>query len=202
MYNGKYNERQSSSKRAARRRRRRIRNTSLCFALILLLGMAIGGTIAYLSKESGSVVNDFIPAKVEIKIDEVFTDNVKKEIVIENNSNIPVYIRVALVGNWADETGKICINHSSEIPEFTLGTDWVANGGFYYYKNPVAVGGKTADLLDSDIELTLAGDGCSYQLEVIASAIQAQGELDNGSLTAVANAWGIDPSSMRKEVQE
>lgn len=194
MYNGKHTGR-SSGKQAGRYRRRRSRNTALILALILLLGMTIGGTIAYLVRESGSVVNDFTAANVEIFIDEDVTSNVKEKIVIENKSNIPVYIRVALVGNWADADEKICINHSSEMPEFTLGTDWVANGGFYYYKIPVAVGGKTTDLLGSGIELSSANDGCSYQLEVIASAIQSQG--DNDSDTAVYDAWDIDPASLQ-----
>ena len=194
MYNGKHTGR-SSGKQAGRYRRRRSKNTALILALILLLGMTIGGTIAYLVRESDSVVNDFIPANVTIDIQETVNNNVKEEIVIENKSNIPVYIRVALVGNWADAEGKICINHSNKVPEFEFGTDWVPNGGFYYYKKPVAVGDKTTDLLGSDIALNSANDGCSYQLEVIASAIQAQG--DNGSETAVCDAWGIDPASLQ-----
>lgn len=197
MYNGKYTEKPSYGKRAARRRRRRIRNTTLCFALILLLGITIGGTIAYLARETDSIVNDFIPANVTIDIQEKVNNNTKEEIVIENQSNVPVYIRVALVGNWADAEDKICINHTgSPLSSLTPGDNWKkGDDGFYYYTESVAVGGKTTDLLDSAIELTLADDGCSYQLEVIASAIQAQG--DNGSNTAVYDAWGIDPASLQ-----
>ena len=185
-----------SGKKAGKYRRRRNKNAILIFALILLLGMTIGGTIAYLVRESGSVVNDFIPANVEIDIQEKVTNHEKEEIVIENKSNIPVFIRVALVGNWADADGKICINHGSTQPSFTCGTDWgKGSDGFYYYKKSVAVGGETTDLLGSNIELTAATDGCSYQIEVIASAIQAQG--NNDTDTAVYNAWGIDPTSLQ-----
>lgn len=195
MYNGKHTGR-SSGKQAGRYRRRRSKNTALILALILLLGMTIGGTIAYLVRESDSVVNDFIPANVTIDIQETVNNNVKEEIVIENKSNIPVYIRVALVGNWADAEGKICINHSSDQPTFTLGDNWKpGSDGFYYYTKSVAVGGKTTDLLGSNIELVLNDDGCSYQLEVIASAIQAQG--DNDSETAVCDAWGIAPTTLQ-----
>ncbi|MBP3700624.1 MAG: hypothetical protein J6I64_01920 [Lachnospiraceae bacterium] len=197
MYNGKYTERKSSGKRAAKRRRRRIRNTTLCFALILLLGMTIGGTIAYLVRESGSVENDFIPANVEISIDETFNGTVKSGVQIKNESNIPVYIRVALVGNWADADGKICINHTDNpLSSLALGDYWKkGTDGFYYYTKSVAVGGETTDLLGSDIAMTLADDGCSYQVEVIASAIQAQGDDDTD--TAVYDAWGIDPASLQ-----
>lgn len=194
MYNGKHTGK-SSGKQAGRYRRRRTKNTALILALILLLGMTIGGTIAYLVRESGSVANDFIPANVTISIDETVSDTAKSSVKIKNESNIPVYIRVALVGNWADAEDKICINHTGNpLSSLTLGEKWKkGRDGFYYYTESVAVGGKTTDLLGSDIELTLADDGCSYQLEVIASAIQAQG--DNDSETAVFNAWGVDPTS-------
>ena len=185
-----------SSKKAGKYRRRRSKNAILIFALILLLGMTIGGTIAYLVRESDSVVNDFIPANVEIEIQETFKNDVKEEIVIENKSNIPVFIRVALVGNWADADNKICINHGAILPDFTLGENWVeGSDGFYYYTQSVAVGGETTDLLGSNIELTADTDGCSYQVEVIASAIQAQGDDDTD--TAVYDAWGIDPTSLQ-----
>jgi len=201
MYHGKYAERPASGNRASKRRRRWIRNTALCLALFLLLGLAIGGTIAYLSSAPTSVVNDFVPANIKIDIQETVTNNVKEAVVIRNTneSNIPAYIRVALVSNWVDADGNICINHSSTPPAFTLGTDWVAIDGFYYYKKPVAVNSETIDLLGSGIELKKDNDGCSYQLEVIASAIQAQG--DNDSASAISDAWKIDPETWT-EVQE
>ena len=107
-----------------------------------------------------------------------------------------MYIRVALVGNWADADGKICINHDSALLTFTLGTDWAkGSDGFYYYKKPVAVGGKTTDLLGSNIELIMDKDGCSYQLEVIASAIQADGKADDGK-TPVELEWGEEAAKL------
>jgi len=193
-----YNEKQ-----AGKNRRRRSKHAVLILALILLLGMTIGGTIAYLTGKSDSIVNEFAAAKVEIHIEEKIENNIKTDVFIRNtnNSNIPVYIRVALVGNWVDtENNKICVKHGNGQPSFTLGTDWIENGGFYYYKKPVGFGEKTTDLLGTSIELTTEDDGCSYQLEVIASAIQAQG--DNDSEKAIQDAWGIDPALWQKEVQE
>jgi len=193
MYEGKYSERNSSGKRAARRRRRRIRNTTLSLALILLLGMTIGGTIAYLVRDGGSVTNAFVPAEVNISIDEDVSDTAKSRVQIKNESNIPVYIRVALVGNWADSEGKICINHTdNQLPITSRGSGWVynSNDGFYYYTSSVAVGGSTSDLLGSNIELKSETDGCSYQVEVIATAIQAAGNHDSDEKAAVFDAWG------------
>lgn len=186
MYNGKHTGRYSGNQ-AGRYRRRRGKNTALILALILLLGMAVSGTIAFLIVRSDPVENTFTPANVTIEIDETVIGHTKEKVVIENKSNIPVYIRVALVGNWADAQNRICINHDNEKPKFDLGDGWKLEAdGFYYYTQSVAVGGSTTDLLGSDIELT-EEDGCSYQLEVIASAIQAQGM----GATSAQNAWSI-----------
>lgn len=200
MYNEKHTGR-DSGKQAGKMRLRRSKSTALILALILLLGMTIGGTVAYLIREANSVENGFIPANVTIDIQETFNNNIKEAVVIENTSasNIPVYIRVALVGNWADVENKICINHTGDpLAGLALGNDWKkGNDGFYYYTKSVAVGEKTSDLLGSNINLSSAKDGCSYQLEVIASAIQAQGDNDTEPETAVFDAWGIDPTKLQ-----
>jgi len=196
MYNEKRTE-SFSGKKAAKGFYGRSKYTALVLALSLLLGIGVGWTIAYLVRETDPVVNEFVHANVEINIDEQITNNIKEKVIVENKSSIPVYIRVAFVGNWADKDGKICINHNSTQPTFTLGEGWAkGTDGFYYYTKIVAVGGKTTDLLGSGIALELAEDECSYQLEVIASAIQAQG--DNDTESAVCDAWKIDPTSLKQ----
>lgn len=168
---GKY-----SSRNTGKVNRRSGRMVAMLLALVVLLGLSVGGTVAFLASESDSVTNQFIPAEVVIDIDESVNQltNEKTKVEIVNNSNIPVYIRVTLVGNWEDD-GKICINHSNEQPSFNLGTDWLlGDDGYFYYAKPVQVGGNTTDLLGSSIELAVADDGCTYQVEVIASGIQSK----------------------------
>lgn len=189
MYNGKY-----SVEKDGKCRHRWSKNTALIVAIILLLCVTIGGTIAYLITKSDTVVNTFVPANVDIEIEETVLFNTKEKISIrnvENESNIPVYIRVALVGNWVDANGRICINHSRTPPTFTIGNNWLTDGGFYYYKFPVEVGDTTTNLLGSGsgIELKADDDGCSYQVEVIASAIQTE------PVSAVIEAWGFNPAA-------
>ena len=162
--------------------RRRNNKAILILALILLLGLAIGGTVAFLIDTTDDVANTFTPAKVEISIDENYSNNKKTSIKIENpdgDDKVPCYVRVALVTNWViaegENAGQICTNGHSTDVTFTLGDGWTKGGdGFYYYADPVPVGDKTSNLLGSDeIVLSQAQDGCKMQVEVVASAIQS-----------------------------
>ena len=163
--------------------RRRNNKAILILALILLLGLAIGGTVALLIDTTDDVANTFTPAKVEIAIEEKGYDGItKSSIVIQNpktDDKVPCYVRVALVTNWVIAEGEnarqICTNGHSTDVTFTPGDGWTKGGdGFYYYANPVPVGGKTSNLLGSDeIVLSQAQDGCKMQVEVVASAIQS-----------------------------
>lgn len=161
--------------------RRRNSKMILVLALVLLLGLAIGGTIAYLIDQTAEVDNTFTPTKVEISIDENYNGSKKSSIKIENpdgTDKVPCYVRVALVTNWViaegENAGQICANGHSTDVVFTIGSGWTkGDDGFYYHTDIVPVGGKTSDLLGSPIELARAEDGCKMQVEVVASAIQA-----------------------------
>lgn len=78
------------------------------------------------------------------------------------------------------------------------GADWVKNGDYYYYTQPVAPGAKpSADLINS---ITLTGsytdaDGGKQVIEVMAEAIQAKGIAADG-IKAVVKAWGVDPEKL------
>ena len=156
--------------------RRRNNTAILILALILLLGLAIGGTVAFLIDTTDDVENTFTPAKVEISIDEDYSNNKKTSIKIENpdgDDKVPCYVRVALVTNWViaegENAGQICTNGHSTDVTFTPGDGWTKGGD-----DPVPVRGKTSNLLGSDeIVLSQAQDGCKMQVEVVASAIQS-----------------------------
>lgn len=194
MYNGRY-----SGNKSGHITRKGGKLATLTLVLVLLLGLVVGGTVAFLVTHTAQVDNTFTPAEVKISIDENIANNKKTSIQIQNDKTdeaIPVYVRATLVSNWADKDEKICINHSGDELVLDLGENWVkGSDGYYYYTQPVAVGAKTDNLLseNSYIELIAADDGCSLQVEVIASAIQADGVTGDG-INAVVDAWGIDPS--------
>lgn len=159
----------------------------LLITIAALLLAAVGGTVAYLVTSTDPVVNTFTPASVDTEIDETFEDNVKSSIKVINNGNIPVYVRVAVVGNWVKD-GKVV---DSWTPGFTVGEDWDEGGdGYYYYTKPVEakVGdtpGVTTDLLGSSIEAAPRADGTILEVTVIQQSIQAE------PTSVVVDEWGV-----------
>ncbi|MBE5773251.1 MAG: hypothetical protein E7337_04880 [Clostridiales bacterium] len=150
----------------------------LLIAIAALLLAAVGGTVAYLVTSTSPVVNTFTPASVDTEIVEDFKDNVKSSIKVINNGNIPVYVRVAVIGNWVKD-GQIVETWS--LPNSFVDTSkWTIDGGYYYYNGTVAakVGttpGSTTNLLKTPIEVEHREDGAHLEVTVIHQSIQADG---------------------------
>ena len=163
----------------------RRKSITLAILVVLLLTFAVSGTIAYITTKTDPVENVFTPATVDTDIDEPGftpgTSTQKETIKVVNNGNIPVFVRVAIVGNWVLD-GKIV---DSATISFKLGTDWVYNeaDGYYYYTKAVPAGESTYDLLGSDITSATREDGAHLEVTVIHQSIQADG-LGDGVDTA------------------
>lgn len=157
----------------------------LLTALIaLILTAAVGGTVAWLTTSAGPIKNIFDPSRVTCEINETFAGSVKTDVSVKNTSDIPAYIRVALVAAWQDASGNAAGGKGSWTPSFIPGNDWIKGGdGYYYYTKAVAAGANTGALIDS---ITLAADGDFKQaLTICAEAIQAN------PAAAVQDAWGV-----------
>ena len=145
------------------------------------MGLAIGGTVAYLNESTGEVENTITPGTVVGVIEENIRNNAKTSITVKNEGTVACYIRVALVANWVNEEGQICTRH--EATAITPGKGWTLGAdGYYYHTDPVKPGDRTANLLGEALQMTEDQDGCKLQVEVLSSAIQAAGG-------AVAEAW-------------
>lgn len=161
----------------------------MVLSVVLLLGVAIGGTIAWLSTKTTPVTNTFTPAEVTCEVEEKFdkTTGVKNDVNVKNNGNIAVYIRVKLVTYRTNDDGQH-IGGTAELPKFNPGENWVEYGKYYYYTLPVAPNEKpNADLAE---KMTLEksykdADGGKQALDVMAEAIQSEPE------KAVGEAWGV-----------
>lgn len=161
----------------------------MVLSIVLLLGVAIGGTIAWLSTKTTTVTNTFTPAKVTCDVTENFNEDtgVKTNVNVTNTGNIDVYIRVKLVTYRTNDAGQH-IGGTAELPKFTPGENWVKYGKYYYYTLPVAPGKKPADNLADSMTLEKSykdADGGKQALDVMAEAIQSAPE------KAVADAWGV-----------
>ena len=158
---------------------RTAKSSALIIALALILVLAVGGTVAYIFTQTDPVINTFTPTEAKITVDEETNSNQKTSITVVNNSTgVPVYIRVALVANMIDEDENV--TGAASVPMFTLGDNWnEGSDGYYYYTEPVPVGGSTGNLLQSSMTLDE-----NMQVVVLADAIQAMPK------QAVIDAWG------------
>lgn len=159
------------------------RSLAALIALVLIICVAVGGTIAYIVTQTDKVENKFTPADVQIAIKEEFDGADKSSITVQNvedDKNVPCYIRVKLVSNMQDDKGNV--TDSAAINTFNLNDKWFDGGdGCYYYKDVVNVGDSTANLLAGGEKITLTN---GQVVEVLAEGIQAT------PIDAVKAAWG------------
>lgn len=160
------------------------RSLAALIALVLIICVAVGGTIAYIVTQTDKVENKFTPADVKIEIHETFNGTDKSSITVQNvqdDKNVPCYIRVKLVSNMQDDKGNV--TGSAEIGKFNLNDKWFkGNDGCYYYKEVVNVGASTENLLAAGQTIKLTND---QVVEVLAEGIQAT------PIDAVESAWPV-----------
>ena len=169
-------------------------------ALALVLCIAGGATLAFLTVTTPSLTNVFQYGHVTCKVDETFQDNVKTDVSIRNTGDTQSYIRVKLVFTWKDKDGNVSAQ-PVKTGDYTLELkedDWFEKDGYYYAKAPVAPDHNTPVLIESCTEVAAnAPDGYTLSLEILADAIQST------PTRAVEQAWGVtvDTDGLLKEVQ-
>lgn len=155
------------------------KSISLFLALVVILSIAIGGTIAWL-KDSQSITNAMVPGNVPVSIGESISGTSKNQITLTNEGNVQAYLRVAVISNSLDEDGNIIPNNSSST--ITTNGNWTQIGNYYYY-NGIVEPGASVDLLGSAIDFS------SSEVVVMAQTVQVLGSFDEG--TASQKIWGV-----------
>ena len=150
---------------------------TLFVALVLLLTLAVGGSLAWLVSND-DVTNTMEPGKVPIEIVEQIEGTTKTSITIKNTGNIDAYIRVAVVANAVDENGNVTVGTA---PTLNLGENWQPlSDGYYYYKGIVAPKASTTSL--GSINFTNA------EVNILAESIQVLGGVKSDGSASV-DAW-------------
>ena len=155
----------------------------LIIAVLLLLGAAVGSTVAFLTTKTKPVENSFEYAKVSCEV-----TGSKENVQIKNTGNTAAYIRATYVITWRDVNRNVAVSvpggYSYTLTE-NLGNYWNKGAdGYFYYSLPVSPGNSTQDsLLTCNVTYP---DNPEYTLsvEILAEAIQSE------PAEAVQQAWG------------
>ena len=191
MYKGRYEgkHRKATAAPVHGKAIRTGRLTTMVIATVLLLALAIGGTLAWLSTKDAPIQNKFLPTKVTCQVTENFDGSrgVKSNVNVKNTGTIDAFIRVKLV-TYRTNDQRQHIGGTAILPTFTLGKNWVKYGDYYYYTQPVAPDQKPDTNLAADsmklIDSYTDADGGKQAIDVMAEAIQSVPE------DAVKAAWG------------
>ena len=189
MYQGTYVKRRRKSKV------RMNRATVLLMAILMLIGVVAGSTVAYLIAQTDDVANTFEYGKVSCRVEEKFDKKEKKDVQIQNTGNVNAYIRATVVVNWLDKDNNIVASVPAGYTyNLTVNTGvnskWVeGKGGYYYYTSPVAPGDFTeGSLLTCTVTYPpdLTNPEYTLSVEILATAVQSE------PASAVTEAWGAN----------
>lgn len=191
MFHSKSKQKSSAEKRVANNK---LRPAVLIFSVVLLIVVAVSGTLAYLSDSEEPIINAFTPADITCTVTENFENNVKSNVNAQNTGSADAYVRIKLVTYRENENGQH-IGGIAAIPEFTPGENWVEHNGYYYYTLTVAPGDSPEVPLIGDDGIALEGnyidaDGGKQVIEVMAEAIQADTN-QAVTRTVIGEAWGV-----------
>ena len=155
----------------------------LLLSMILLIGIAVGTTVAFLVARTEPMKSTFEYAKVSCEV-----TGSKENVQIKNTGNTAAYIRATYVVTWRDADGKVAVTvpggYSYTLTE-NLSNNW-KNGtdGYLYYTSPVAPGNSTLDSLPTCNVTYPDNPEYTLSVEILAEAIQSE------PAEAVQQAWG------------
>lgn len=155
----------------------------LLLSMILLIGIAVGTTVAFLVASTDPIKITFEYAKVSCEV-----TGSKENVQIKNTGNTAAYIRATYVVTWRDGNRNVAVSvpdsYSYTLTE-NLGNYWNKGAdGYFYYSLPVSPDNSTQDsLLTYNVTYP---DNPEYTLsvEILAEAILSE------PAEAVQQAWG------------
>ena len=123
--------------------------TVLLVSLILILGVTVCSTLAFIVAGTETLQNIFNPSTVSCAVHEPgWTDGVsteKNNVSITNTGDTQAYIRAMVIVTWQNDAGEVHSVMPKENEYYTISWTGIAtNGGwekgadgFYYHKAPV-----------------------------------------------------------------
>src|SRR5690606_18132690 len=118
----------------------------LISGLVIMLGLATAGILAWLTAEDTTPTKTFVVGEVKYTWDEgTFNQNpvvpgqnvVTKSFQLLNESNVNSELRFSISITYGEDN----LDGSSYV-DLTFGPNWVFDSGYYYYRSGSAVDGK------------------------------------------------------------
>lgn len=179
----------------------------LLLAVVLLIGCAAGGTLAYLMTKSATVTNTFVAGNIgTLTLNETDgngnavtarsfivtpgVDITKDPVVTFNGNNVAAYIFVKVEAtDWTESNRTFSIGDNQKM-KWTVADGWTKLGDGVYYKEVAANAGEQSWSVIKDNKITVSSEiteanisDYTKGLSFTAYAIQKDG------FTTVAAAW-------------
>ena len=156
--------------------------------MLLIIGTAVGGTLAYIFSKTPEAPNSFTPVLVSCSVEESFDGETKSDVKIKNTGDIAAFVRATFVVTWTNDSGEVHSASPIESTDYTvtLGSPKWTKGsdGFYYYSNSVMPSEVTDIFISSISPSATAPNGYKLSVQIVATAIQSE------PAEAVNEAWG------------
>lgn len=179
------------------------RKLVLTSAVVLILALLAAGTFAYFTKDARAT-NVITTGTIDITLNDEIrggekTDTgwtlsgvmpgqaVEKTVSITNNGSAEAWLRVQLAVRVTvgGEEMPLTFGDGQSVLQFETGDGWLAQDGYYYYRNATKSGDTTGELfhgLQLNPLLPNAYQGCTVTVDVLAQAVQVKN--NNVYLTA------------------
>lgn len=169
--------------------------TILLTAVVLMLTVAAGSTVAYLITSDGPLENTFTPPSNGVTVEETLSNDEKKDVCVANTADYPVYVRAKVTIWWeAADAEHPALNVQDSDYTVSYGSGWTKeNDGFYYYNSTVAADGETTNLINS-IKPN-PKPGYKFHVDIAAQTIQAEGMGTNVTTAQAAFAEAANTGS-------
>ncbi len=179
------------------------RKLVLTSAVVLILALLAAGTFAYFTKDARAT-NVITTGTIDITLNDEIRGGektgtgwklegvmpgqaVEKKVSITNNGSAEAWLRVKLAVRVTvdGEEMPLTFGDGQSVLQFETGDGWLAQDGYYYYRNATKSGDTTGELfhgLQLNPLLPNAYQGCTVTVDVLAQAVQVKN--NNVYLTA------------------
>lgn len=175
-------------------------------AVVLVLTMAIGGTLAYFTDKTEVKENTFTVGNVEITLTEPNWEGegsvdapevypgeaLAKDPTVTNVGDNPCFVRVKVTGlDCLGDAGLIGLRHGNYVEGYDS-DNWTLYDGYYYYNKVLATEDTAGDEWNKGLTTTTeplfnqiviptalegVSEDASLSIDIYAEAVQAQGAL-------------------------